>query len=259
MDDSILAKAKEFIQAHLKEEFSLGDLAQAVGYSPFHLAREFKQATGMAIMEHTRQARVHAAADELAAGQSVCDTAMAFCFDTHAGFTRAFSAQFGCTPKEYRAFSEKKKHYKGVEIMDDSNIKIRHVCKDDVQDLWENCYSAMTPRQITELKIQPNIEAERSGLGFLLVAEVDGVVVKPLALSKRAHHIPLGFVGDNIYKADIVLERLLEEMRRQARGLGVSALMAIEDTDSESSLAFQAFGFQVVLSAGGLDYLMQAI
>ena len=143
--------------------------------------------------------------------------------------------------------------------MDDSHIKIRHVCKDDVQDLWENCYSAMTPRQITELKIQPNIEAERAGLGFLLVAEVDGVVVKPLALSKRAHHIPLGFVGDNIYKADIVLERLLEEMRRQARGLGISALMAIEDAGSESSRAFQAFGFKVVLSAGNLDYLMQAI
>jgi len=259
MDEGILEQAKAFMHAHLKEEFSLADLAQAVRYSPFHLAREFKQATGLSIMEHARQARVHAAAAELAAGQGVCETAMAFCFDTHAGFTRAFSAEFGCTPKEYRAFAEKKKHYKGVEIMNESSVKIRHVCRDDVQDLWENCYSAMTPRQITELKIQPNIEAERAGLGFLLVAEVDGVVVKPLALSKRAHHIPLGFVGDNIYKADSILERLLEETRRQAKSLGISALMAIEDANSESSLAFQAFGFRVVLSAGGLDYLMQAI
>jgi AraC-like DNA-binding protein len=259
MDDSILAKAKEFIRAHLKEDFSLSALAREVGYSPFHLAREFKQGAGMTIMEYTRQARVQAAATELADGSGVCDTAIAYCFDTHAGFTRAFSAEFGCTPKEYRAFSEKKKHYKGVTIMSDSIIKIRHVCTDDVQDLWENCYSAMTPRQITELKIQPSIEAERMGLGFMLVAELDGTVVKPLALSKRAHHIPLGFIGDNIYQKDIVLQKLLEEMRRQAKGFGISALMAIEDVGSESSRAFQAFGFRVVLTAGDLDYLMIGI
>ena len=37
--------------------------------------------------------------------------------------------------------------------MNKTEIKIRLVCKDDVQDLWENVYSAMTPRQILEDKI----------------------------------------------------------------------------------------------------------
>ncbi len=42
--------------------------------------------------------------------------------------------------------------------MDGNNIVIRPVCRDDLQDLWENVYSAMTPRQITENVILPAVE-----------------------------------------------------------------------------------------------------
>jgi len=264
MDDSILAKAKEYIHAHLKEEFSLGGLAQAVGYSTFHLAREFKQATGLAIMEYTRQARVHAAADALAAGQSVCDTAMAFCFDTHAGFTRAFSAEFGCTPKEYREHAQKMKTIeRGIAIMEDSKIVIRHICKDDVQDLWENVYSAMTPRQITEDKIQPAIEGYKKRERLELVAQVDGRVVMSLPLTKPAW-IPLGFVWDNNFTldggdGDKIMQLLLDEMKRQAKSLGITALLSPQETGSEASRAMQSMGFEKVMKSGEWEYLMMAI
>lgn len=42
--------------------------------------------------------------------------------------------------------------------MDLSTLKIRLVCEDDRDALWENVYSAMTPRQIMEDKILPSME-----------------------------------------------------------------------------------------------------
>jgi len=41
--------------------------------------------------------------------------------------------------------------------MEKSKIVIRPVCKDDVQDLWESVYIAMTPRQIMEEKVLPSV------------------------------------------------------------------------------------------------------
>ena len=143
MDTIQINKAKEFITEHLKEEFSLNDLASSVGYSAFHLAREFKNSTSLSIMEYTRNERILAASKELCNDFNICDIAMEFCFDTHAGFTRAFTAVFGCTPKEYQAHTHKMKTAeRGIIIMENSKIVIRHICESDVQDLWENVYSA---------------------------------------------------------------------------------------------------------------------
>jgi len=147
MDTTHINKAKTFISEHLKEEFSLNDLAHSIGYSAFHLAREFKNATKLSIMVYTRNERILAASKELSSDFNVCDVAMEYCFDTHAGFTKAFIAVFGCTPKEFQAYSRKMKTAeRGITIMENSKIVIRHICESDVQDLWENVYSAMTPQ-----------------------------------------------------------------------------------------------------------------
>ena len=42
MESKHISKAKQFIREHLKKEFALNELANYVGYSAFHLAREFK-------------------------------------------------------------------------------------------------------------------------------------------------------------------------------------------------------------------------
>ena len=80
--------------------------------------------------------------------------------------------------------------------MDGNNIVIRPVCRDDLQDLWENVYSAMTPRQITENVILPAVEKEKRREGIHLVAQVDGRVVMSLPMDKP-YWIPAGFLFDN--------------------------------------------------------------
>ena len=259
-----IEKAVAFINDRLKDEFTLNELAEAVGYSAFHLAREFKDATGLSIMEYARNQRVAAAAKELETGRGVCDVAMDYCFETHAGFTRAFFSVIGCTPKEYQDHCHKMRTIeRGVAIMGQTKIVIRHVCKDDVQDLWENVYSAMTPRQITEDKILPNIEAYKRREGLMLVAEVDGRVVMSLPLTKETW-LPLGILWDNNYTLDggdrdIIMRKMTEEMKRQAKMIGISTLMSPQHTGSDSSKAMQSLGFGKVMESGEWEYLMMAV
>lgn len=264
MEAKYTEKIKAFIGANLKTEFSLDDLAKYAGYSAFHLAREFKDKTKLSIMEYARNLRIMAASGEIEAGREIFEVAIDYCFETHAGFTRAFNAVFGCTPKEYQDHTRKMKTVeRGIYIMENSKIVIRHICESDLQDLWENVYSAMTPKQITEDKILWGIELFKRREGVHLVAEVDGKVVMALPLTKPTW-IPLGFVWDNNFTltggdGDIVMQKLLDEMKRQAKMLGITALISPQGKDGDSSKAMQSLGFIKVIESGDWEYLMMAI
>lgn len=264
METTYINRVQAFVSKHLRAEFSLNELAEDVGYSAFHLAREFRAATNLSIMEYARNQRILAASKEIENGRNICDVAMEYCFETHAGFTRAFNAVFGCTPREFQEHSRKMKTAeRGIRIMKNSKTIIRHICKDDVQDLWENVYSAMTPRQIMEDKILRAIELYQRREGLELVAEVDGKVVMALPLTKPAW-TPLGFVWDNSFTltggdSDKIMSILLDEMKKQAKTLGISTLLSAQEKNSESSMAMQSLGFIKVMESGGWEYLMMTI
>lgn len=264
MDEVHVTKAKEFVKNNIKNEFSLCDIASYAGYSAFHFAREFKISTGFTIMEYTRRKRIEAAAKELGGERSICDIALDYCFETHSGFTKAFAAVMGCPPARYqehiRSMNAEKK---GVTLMEDSKIVIRHICMDDVDDLWENVYSAMTPRQIKEIKIIPSMEAYQRREGLQLVACVDGKVVMALPMTKK-DWLPIGFLWDNNFTltggdGDKIFGKMLDEMKRQARALDINTLISPQHKDSESSKAMQSFGFKVAFESDGWQYLMMAV
>lgn len=257
-----ISKAYEFIDEHLCDEFSLDDLASFVGYSSFHFARRFKEITGKTVMEYVREKRIIAAADEIKAGANICNTAMKYGFDTHAGFTKAFSGIYGCTPIQC-AQHEQKSYVKGMIDMEKSKIVIRPVCNDDVQDLWENVYSAMTPRQITEIKILPSIERLKKGEGIELVAEVDGKVIMSLPMIKP-FWLPFGVLFDNNYtltygEEDEIMKKMLEEMKKQCRMLNISTLISPQTEGSDNVEAFIHHGFTEAWKAGGWVYLAMSV
>jgi AraC family transcriptional regulator len=90
------------IEAHLNEPITLHMLAEAAGYSPWHAAKMFKALTGKAPFEYIRAVRLTRAAVRLMdEGVKVVDVAFDFVFDSHEGFTRAFSKEFGVTPQRF--------------------------------------------------------------------------------------------------------------------------------------------------------------
>ena len=95
-------KMQDYIEEHLHEPITLVMLAKAAGYSPWHAARMFKEMTGKTPFDYIRSLRLSRAAMKLHNEDvKIMDVALDFVFDSHEGFTRAFSKQFGITPKDY--------------------------------------------------------------------------------------------------------------------------------------------------------------
>lgn len=94
---------QEYIEKNIGSPMTLPSLARVVGYSPFHTARIFKELTGKTLFEYIRQLRLSKAAILLRDDKTVrvLDVALDFVFDSHEGFTRAFTKEFGVTPKKY--------------------------------------------------------------------------------------------------------------------------------------------------------------
>lgn len=96
-------RMQEHIEAHLAEPITMGALARAARYSPWHAARLFKEVTGKSPFEYIRMRRLSEAAQRLRASPCrVIDVAFDFVFDSHEGFTRAFARQFGMPPERFR-------------------------------------------------------------------------------------------------------------------------------------------------------------
>lgn len=99
---TVVGRMKTFIAAHLREPITARDVAMAAGYSQYHAARVFKAETGISPFEYIRQERLTAAAHVLRSTDiRVLDVALDFVFDSHEGFTRAFSNGFGIPPKQF--------------------------------------------------------------------------------------------------------------------------------------------------------------
>lgn len=95
-------RMQSYIEAHLLEPITLHKLASAAGYSPWHAARIFKALTGKTPFGYIRAVRLSRAAMRLRGGDvRIVDVAFDFVFDSHEGFTRAFSKQFGLTPQRF--------------------------------------------------------------------------------------------------------------------------------------------------------------
>ena len=95
-------RMQSYIEAHLHEPITLHMLAKAAGYSPWHAAKIFKALTGKSPFEYIRAVRLSRAAVRLRDEDvRIVDVAFDFVFDSHEGFTRAFSKQFGLTPQRY--------------------------------------------------------------------------------------------------------------------------------------------------------------
>ena len=95
-------RMQSFIEAHLNEPITLGMLAKAAGYSPWHAAKTFKALTGKSPFDYIRAVRLSRAAVRLRDEEvKIVDVAFDFVFDSHEGFTRAFSKAFGMSPRSY--------------------------------------------------------------------------------------------------------------------------------------------------------------
>ncbi|MDP4146540.1 MAG: AraC family transcriptional regulator [Bacillota bacterium] len=96
-------KMQDYIKDNINKEIKIEELAKAAGYSKRHAVRIFKELIGRTPLEYIRAIRLTESAKNLLYSQdNILDIAVNCLFDTHEGFTRAFSNEFGIAPQKYR-------------------------------------------------------------------------------------------------------------------------------------------------------------
>jgi len=98
-----VGRAVAFIQANHARDIGLADIAAAAHISPFHLARLFKRAIGVAPYQYLIQTRVNSARALITAGgggHSLAQIATSVGFADQSHLTRHFKRVLGMTPKQ---------------------------------------------------------------------------------------------------------------------------------------------------------------
>ncbi len=91
------------IEMRLHTSVTLADLSDACAISPYHMARSFRMATGLAPMTYLRARRLSVAASTLANGDhDILTVALDAQYTSHEAFTRAFAAYFATLPNVVR-------------------------------------------------------------------------------------------------------------------------------------------------------------
>ena len=102
MNSDSLSKVLAYIDANIHEKITLSDLSEIACYSPFYFSKLFSEIVGMPVTGYIRIRKLQHAIVSLLEGQKVMDVALLYAFDSHEGFTRAFTQLFGSTPSMVR-------------------------------------------------------------------------------------------------------------------------------------------------------------
>lgn len=100
----VTARAQNLMEAHLEHPLPLGEIAARLGRSPRSLQLHFRRTLGITAKAHylsLRLAEAHRLL--LCSDMSLQDIALSAGFAGASGFSRAYTAQYGCAPSHARA------------------------------------------------------------------------------------------------------------------------------------------------------------
>lgn len=101
-----IEQALRLIEEHLQAPLPPALLAQSVGMSRWYFQRTFSAMVGEPVSTYLRRRRLHAAAEELRqTRRRILDVALDFQFESQPAFTRAFRAEVGQPPGQWRRHS----------------------------------------------------------------------------------------------------------------------------------------------------------
>lgn len=98
-----VTRAVRMIERDPAGDLTLGNLAKALGLSPYHFLRTFERLTGLTPHQYILRARLREAATRLALEPSkVIEIALDSGFGDVSNFNHAFRAEFGVSPRAFR-------------------------------------------------------------------------------------------------------------------------------------------------------------
>lgn len=100
---AVIKKVAVYIERHLQEPMPLKEVAQAAGYSVFHLNRMFAAETGCTIHRYICARRLTAAAEKLVKTElPIVQISVEAGYASQQAFSAAFKKLYLCPPQAYR-------------------------------------------------------------------------------------------------------------------------------------------------------------
>lgn len=191
MNNNILdtiSKVQKYISNNITQDITLSKLAQVANYSIPQLERLFKDALGVTPFTYIRKLRLTAAAKVLRDNNfKVVDTALDFLFDSHEGFTRAFSKEFGMSPFQYKKKPIPLKYFVAYDVIARKSInKIKEY--EDMKTIA--VFTQVIEREERKAVIKRGVKAKDY---FAYCEEVGCDVWGVLSSIKEAKFEPAGF------------------------------------------------------------------
>ena len=132
---TIIQQSLDYIEENLKTEITAAELAEMANFSLFHYYRLFQQATGLPVMQYILRRRLLHGIYAMKQGISKIEAALAYGFDTYAGFYKAFCREFGATPSDFLASSRAKRPYR-IDITKEEHMTITHKKATQILKCW---------------------------------------------------------------------------------------------------------------------------
>jgi AraC-like DNA-binding protein len=102
-----LRRVRTYIDEHIGDRISLGELAREAGVSRFHFARQFRLSTGESPMGYLRRVRIERSKSILQTSDTtIAEVAARLGFSDQSHFTRIFGRLVGVPPGSYARFDE---------------------------------------------------------------------------------------------------------------------------------------------------------
>ena len=120
---TIIQKSLDYIEENLQTEITAVELAEKAGFSLYHYYWLFQQTTGLPVMQWILRRRLLHGVYAMKQGASKIDAALAFGFDTYAGFYKAFCREFGSTPSAFLQSCWAKRPYR-IDITKEENMMV---------------------------------------------------------------------------------------------------------------------------------------
>ena len=139
----IIQQSLDYIEDNLQTEITAGELADMAGFSLFHYYRLFQQATGLPVMQYIQRRRLLHGVYTMKLGKTKTDAALAYGFDTYAGFYKAFCREFGSTPSKFLQFSRARRPYR-INITREEHMTVTHKRAARILENWNLSHETVT-------------------------------------------------------------------------------------------------------------------